>query len=94
VDATYDTTPKKMTWTTTDSGLTGSATTAHFSGPAELGKSAPPVVAISGNFVSPINREAILTDAQAFELQGSRWYFNVQTEANRGGEIRGQLMKK
>jgi hypothetical protein len=70
VDATYDATPKKMTWTTTDSGLTGPATTAHFSGPAELGKSAPPVVAISGNLVSPINREAILADAQAFELQG------------------------
>jgi len=94
VDATYDTMSKKLTWTITDSGLTGPATAAHFHGPAEVGKNAPPVVPISGNLASPIKGEAILTDAQASELQGGQWYFNVHTEANKGGEIRGQVMKK
>jgi hypothetical protein len=49
------------------------------------------VVAISDNLVSPINREAILTDAQAFELQSSRCYFNVHTEANKGEEFADSL---
>jgi hypothetical protein len=94
VDATYDTTSKKLTWTITDSGLSGPTTAAHFHGPADVGKNAPPVVPISGNLVSPIKGEATLTDAQALELQGGRWYFNVHTEANKAGEIRGQIMKK
>jgi hypothetical protein len=76
------------------SGLSGPATAAHFHGPAEVGKNAPPVVPISGNLASPIKGEATLTDAQAFELQGGRWYFNVHTDANKGGEIRGQMIKK
>jgi CHRD domain len=59
-----------------------------------VGKNAPPVVPISGNFASPIKGEATLTDAQALELQGGRWYFNVHTDANKGGEIRGQVTKK
>jgi hypothetical protein len=34
VDASYDTTSKKLTWTITYSGLTGPASAAHFHGPA------------------------------------------------------------
>jgi hypothetical protein len=34
-----------------------------------------------------------LTDAQAADLQGARWYINIHTNANRGGEIRGQVVK-
>jgi hypothetical protein len=94
VDATYDTTSKKLTWTITDAGLTGPATAAHFHGPAEAGKNAPPAVTIAAPATSPIKGEATLTDAQASDLQGGRWYVNVHTEANKGGEIRGQVMKK
>jgi hypothetical protein len=94
LDATYDTTSKKLTWTITDSALTGPATAAHFHGPAEVGKNAPPAVTISSPATSPIKGEAILTDAQASDLQGGRWYVNVHTEANKGGELRGQVMKK
>ena len=39
------------------------------------------------------NREATLTDAQAADLQEGRWYINIHTAANRGGEIRGQVVK-
>ena len=38
-------------------------------------------------------RNADLTDAQAADLQGGRWYINIHTNANRGGEIRGQVVK-
>ena len=94
VDATYDTTAKKLSWTITSVGLTGAATAAHFHGPAEAGKNAAPVLPINGNLVSPIKGDATLTDAQAADLQAGKWYFNVHTAAHKDGEIRGQVMKK
>jgi hypothetical protein len=35
----------------------------------------------------------MLTDAQAADLMAGRWYVNVHTAANGGGEIRGQVTK-
>jgi hypothetical protein len=32
-----------------------------------------------------------LTDVQAAELAAGKYYVNVHTAANRGGEIRGQI---
>ena len=63
VDATYDTTSKKLSWTVTYSGLTGPATAAHFHGPAAANANAPPVVPISGNLASPIKGDVTLTEA-------------------------------
>ena len=94
VDAGYDTTSKKLSWTITYSALTGAATAAHFHGPAAATANAPPVVPLSGAMASPIKGEATLTDAQAADLQAGRWYFNVHTAAHPDGEIRGQVMKK
>jgi len=34
-----------------------------------------------------------LTDTQAADLLAGKWYFNIHTEANRPGEIRGQVTK-
>jgi hypothetical protein len=51
-------------------------------------------VPISGSLASPIKGDATLTDAQATDLQGGRWYFNVHTAAHKDGELRGQVMKK
>ena len=94
VDATYDSTSKKFSWTITYSGLTGPATAAHFHGPAAANANAPPVVPLSGNLASPIKGDVMLTDAQAADLQAGRWYFNVHTAAHKDGELRGQVMKK
>jgi len=94
LDAAYDTTSKKMTYTITYSGLSGPATAAHFHGPAAAGANAPPVVPLSGSMTSPIKGEATLTDAQLADLQAGRWYLNVHTAANKDGEIRGQVVKK
>jgi hypothetical protein len=95
VTATYDTTSKKFTYTATYSGLTGPATAAHFHGPAAAGVNAPPVVPVAADkLASPIKGDATLTDAQAADLAAGKWYFNVHTAANKGGEIRGQVMKK
>lgn len=94
VDATYDTTSKKLSWTITYAGLTGPATAAHFHGPAAANVNASPVVPLSGNLATPIKGDAVLTDAQAADLQAGRWYFNVHTAAHKDGELRGQVVKK
>lgn len=91
-DVTYDTASKKLSWKMTYSGLTGPATMAHFHGPAEPGKNAPVLVPITPP-TSPSEGSATLTDAQAAELMAGKMYINVHTEANKGGEIRGQVTK-
>jgi hypothetical protein len=93
VQATYDTATKQLTYTATYSGLTGPATAAHFHGPADPGKNAGVAVGVQGSVASPIKGTATLTDAQAADLTAGKWYFNVHTEANKGGEIRGQVTK-
>lgn len=91
--STYDTATKKFTWTVTFSGLSGPPTAAHFHGPAAAGANAGVVVPQKDGLASPMKGEATLTDAQAADLQAGKWYFNIHTEANKGGEIRGQAMK-
>ncbi|HTE80283.1 MAG TPA: CHRD domain-containing protein [Reyranella sp.] len=91
--ATYDTASKKLTYTVNYKDLTGPATMAHFHGPADA-KTNAPVVVPAKDAADPIKGEATLTDAQAADLQAGKWYFNVHTEKNKGGEIRGQVMKK
>lgn len=93
LEATYDTTTKMLTYTVTYKDLTGPATMAHFHGPADSKTNAPVVVPVKGAVTSPIKGEATLTDAQAADLAAGKLYFNVHTAANKGGEIRGQVMK-
>jgi hypothetical protein len=92
VTATYDTDSKKLTWKGTYSGLTGPATAAHFHGPAAAGKNAGVMIPIAPA-TSPLEGSATLNDAQAKALMDGDMYVNVHTAANKGGEIRGQLMK-
>jgi hypothetical protein len=92
VDAKLDTTTKVFSYKVTYSGLTGPATMAHFHGPAGPGVNAPPVVPVpKSNLASPMSGSATLTDAQIADLEAGKWYFNIHTAANPGGEIRGQV---
>jgi hypothetical protein len=91
-DVGFDTATKVLTWKVTYSGLTGPATMAHFHGPAEAGKNAPVAVPFK-DAASGAEGSATLTDAQAADLLAGRMYINVHTEANKGGEIRGQVTK-
>jgi len=91
--STYDTATKKLTWSVTFSGLSGPATAAHFHGPAAAGANAGVVVPQKDGLTSPMKGEATLTDAQAADLMAGQWDFNIHTQANKGGEIRGQAMK-
>ena len=89
--ATYDTTTKKLSWKGSYSGLTGPAAAAHFHA-GDPGQNGGVVVPINPA-TSPFEGSATLTDAQAADLLAGKWYVNVHTAANKGGEIRGQVTK-
>ena len=90
---TFDTETKKLDWTVEYADLTGPATAAHLHGPADPGQNADVAVPFEGELASPIKGSATLTDAQAADLQAGKYYVNIHTEANKGGEIRGQVTK-
>jgi hypothetical protein len=92
-DVDFDATTKKLTWKLTYSGLSGPATAAHFHGPAEAGKNAGVKVPIPNATSSPAEGSATLTDEQVADLTAGKYYINVHTAANPGGEIRGQVTK-
>ena len=92
-DIDYDPTTKKLSWKVTYSGLSGPATAAHFHGPAEADKNAGVKVPIPNATSSPAEGSATLTDEQAADLMAGKYYVNVHTAANPGGEIRGQVTK-
>jgi CHRD domain len=92
--ATLDTETNEFTYHAEFSGLTGPVVAAHFHGPAAEGANAKPQLPIKGSpITSPIEGKATLTPEQAKDLLAGKWYFNLHTSANPGGEIRGQVLK-
>lgn len=88
----FDPATKKVTYNVTYTGLSGPATAAHIHCGAAAGANAGVAVKFD-NPASPITGSATLTDPQVADLTSGKCYFNVHTEANKGGEIRGQLAK-
>ena len=91
VEAKLNKDSRMLNWTVTYSGLTGPATAAHFHGPAMAGVNAGVVVPFAAPLASPIKGETKLTEAQVQDLMAGKWYANIHTAANPGGEIRGQM---
>jgi CHRD domain-containing protein len=90
--ATLDTDSKLLSYSVTFADLTGPALGAHFHGPTESGKNAGIVLPFK-TVQSPIEGTATLTENQAADLLAGKWYANIHTSANPGGELRGQMMK-
>jgi hypothetical protein len=92
-DITYDPATREVTWSITYSGLSGSATMAHFHGPAMEGKNGPVAIWLTRKSPvdNPIRGEATLTAEQAEQFAVGEWYINVHTRAHPEGEIRGQV---
>jgi hypothetical protein len=83
---------KKFTYTVNYKDLTGPVVAAHFHVAATPGGDGPPALPVTAG-PSPIKGSADLTDQQISDLNAGKWYFNVHTKANPGGEIRGTLTK-
>lgn len=90
--AIFDTQSNVLTWTVTYSGLTGPVVAGHFHGPALLGQNAGVALGFSGSMDSPIKGSATLTPAQAADFMSGKWYVNLHTAANKGGEVRAQAL--
>ena len=93
LEASFDKASSVLRWKVTYSGLSGPATMAHFHGPAMPGANAGVALPFA-SAVSPVEGKATLNAAQIADLMAGKWYANVHTAANPGGEIRGQLMVK
>jgi hypothetical protein len=79
-----------ITWT----GLTAQASAGHFHGPALAGENAGPIVTLTLNNTGTSGNASgstTLTDAQETDLLAGKWYVNIHTATNTGGEIRGQV---
>ncbi len=82
-----------LRWKVDYSGLSGPATAAHFHGPADVASNGPVVVPFKSPLTYPtIEGEATITPAQVQDLLAGRWYINIHTAKNPGGEIRGQVV--
>jgi hypothetical protein len=91
MEATLDKQTNVLNWTVTYSGLTGPVKAGHFHGPASAGANAGVALGFSGSVESPIMGSATLTPAQVADLVAGKWYVNLHTAANPGGEVRGQV---
>ncbi len=92
LDASFNKDTNVLTWTVTYSGMTGPVAAGHFHGPAMAGSNAGVALGFSGSMDSPIKGSATLTASQAADLLAGKWYVNLHTAANKGGEIRGQAV--
>jgi hypothetical protein len=91
VTAELETEEHTLAYRASYTGLSGPATAAHFHGPAAPGANAPPVVTVPNP--AHAGGAVRLTPQEADDLLAGKWYFNVHTQANPGGEIRGQLQR-
>ena len=94
VTATVDTKTNEFKYHVEFAGLTGPVVAAHFHGPAAEGVNAKPQVPVKLSPITrPIDGKAKLTPEQVKDLLDGKWYFNLHTAANPGGEVRGQVLK-
>lgn len=93
LDATFNTDSRQLTWTATYADLSGPVTMAHFHGPAPVGQNAKVQVPVDKqSLASPMKGQATLTEQQVTDLMAGQWYFNIHTQENPTGELRGQVM--
>ncbi len=93
--ASIDTDTRQLSWRLEWTGLSGPSTAMHFHGPAESGANAGVAVLIPSAPAESaiVGGQATLTEAQLADLMAGRWYVNIHTAANPGGEIRGQVTR-
>ena len=89
-----DAATKQVSWRIDYTGLSGPPAAAHIHCGADAGANAGVAIALGAapNLASPITGSGALTDAQMADLTSGKCYVNIHTAANKGGEVRGQLV--
>lgn len=94
-DIRLDTTSGNLSWNITYTGLGTPLSAAHFHGPATAQANAGIIVPIAGaGAPSPMVGMATVSPQQVADILAGRWYVNLHTSGNPGGEIRGQVMRR
>ena len=87
-----DTATKQVSWRVEYSEPSGPPAAAHIHCGAAAGANAGVAVPLGTNLASPIEGSAAMTDAQLADVTAGKCYVNIHTAANKGGEVRGQLV--
>lgn len=94
IAGTYNKNSRILQYTITWTGLTSNVNNMHFHGPAFPGVAAGVSKAITGwtaTTAGSVSRSDTLTADQEAQMLGGKWYYNIHTVNNGGGEIRGQV---
>jgi hypothetical protein len=95
-EVTLDTATRELTWRVTFSDLSAPLTAMHFHGPALPTTNAGIVVPIAASpaQASIVNGSATVSEAQMSDILAGRYYINIHTPNNPGGELRGQVVRR
>jgi hypothetical protein len=91
VIATLDTATGELGYTVDYKGLSSAATMAHIHGPAAEGANAGVIAPLATPTGTQIAGKVTLTEAQIADLNAGKYYVNIHTDTNKGGEVRGTL---
>jgi len=97
ITGTYSKEDKMLHYTINWTGLSGAPLAMHFHGPASPDSAAGVAKPITGFPVAvdgSVSGMEMLTAEQEAQLLGGLWYYNIHTDANKGGEIRGNITAK
>lgn len=94
ITGTYSKEDKMLHYTITWTGLSGPPVAMHFHGPAGPEAAAGVLKPITGyptTAAGSVSGMETLTAEEETQVLSGLWYYNIHTEANKGGEIRGQV---
>ena len=95
-ELTLDTATRALAWRITFSNLTAPMSAMHFHGPATPTANAGIVIPITAAPAQAtiVNGQVTVTEQQMSDILAGRYYINVHTPNNPGGEIRGQVVRR